>query len=113
MKTKSLYSVLGAFLALCLLPQTAMADSSQGGLVPVFKPEFTINWDGGVIQTDNRGAVPEIVDWNGDGKKDLLVGVFYNGNIFYYQNYGTNESPVFHDRVMLEADGSTIALSFG
>ena len=95
---------------LCLLPQAALADSSQGAAVPVFKPEFTINWDGGVIQTDNRGAVPEVVDWDGDGNKDLLVGVFYNGNIFYYKNYGTNESPVFHDRVMLEADLLVIRL---
>jgi hypothetical protein len=90
-----------------------LADSTQGAIVPVFEPDFTINWDGGVIHDDNRGAVPDVVDWNGDGVKDLLIGTFYYGNIYFYPNYGTNENPLFKDRTKLEADGVEITLSYG
>jgi hypothetical protein len=88
-------------------------ESSQGTKVPVFEWEFSSSWTGGIIQTDNSGAVPEAVDWNGDGKKDLLVGVYFYGNIYYYKNYGTNDNPAFQDRVKLEADGKEISLSYG
>jgi hypothetical protein len=35
-----------------------------------------------------------MVDWNGDGKKDLIVGNS-NGEIFVFLNKGTNEDPKF------------------
>jgi hypothetical protein len=105
--------LLSTSFILLALGGPAAADSTQGAAVPVFEPEFTINWMGGIIQTDNRGAVPEAVDWNGDGAKDLLVGAFYNGFIYYYQNHGTNAAPLFQGRVQLEADGVQIALSYG
>lgn len=39
--------------------------------------------------TPDRGyAVPCVTDWNGDGKKDLLVGNL-NGTVYYYQGYRT------------------------
>lgn len=39
-------------------------------------------------------ATPVVNDWNGDGKKDLLIGNF-EGNIVIYLNGGTDKSPVF------------------
>jgi hypothetical protein len=113
MRIVNLPGMLGVFIALGLLSPAALADSTQGAAVPVFESEALLTWDNGTIHADNRGAVPEAVDWNGDGKKDLLVGVFYDGYIFYYMNYGTNANPVFHDRVMLQADGVDIKLSYG
>ena len=113
MRIGTLSIVLCTALALGLLLPAAMADSSQGAAVPVFEPDYNITWDGGIIHNDNRGAVPHAVDWNGDGNKDLLVGVFYDGHIYYYQNYGTNAAPKFQDRVKVQADGVDIALSYG
>ena len=110
MKRRILFLAVGLLLASA---QAAPGDSSQGAHVPVFLPEFNMTWTGGIIQTDNRGAVPEMVDWDGDGAKDLLVGVFYDGHIYYYKNYGTNASPLFQDRVKLKADGIDIQLSYG
>lgn len=100
-------------LAIGLWPCMAIADSTQGAKVPVYKPDFTTTWSGGTIHTDNNGIVPEAVDWNGDGAKDLLVGVFSYGNVYFYPNMGTNENPVFQDRYQVEADGGPIALSYG
>jgi len=39
------------------------------------------------------GGHPEIVDLNEDGRKDLLVGA--DGYIYYFENKGTDSSPIF------------------
>jgi hypothetical protein len=34
--------------------------------------------------------IPEVVDWDGDGRPDLLLGGYVTGLIFWYKNVGTN-----------------------
>jgi len=113
MSTQRLFCTACTILVLGFLTAAASGQSTQGARVPIFEPDFTLTWDGGTIHDDNYGAVPCAVDWDGDSKKDLLVGVFYNGNIFFYKNYGTNQSPLFRDRVTLRADGQEISLTYG
>lgn len=91
----------------------ALDQSTQGARVVVFEPDFTTTWDGGTIHTDNNGIAPNVVDWDGDAVEDLLVGTFYDGNIYFYKNYGTNANREFSDRAMLSADGQVISLSYG
>lgn len=45
---------------------------------------------------------PEIVDWDGDGKTDLLIGG--EAKLWFYKNIGTAESPEFNisNRELLE-----------
>ena len=50
---------------------------------------------------------PVAIDWNGDGKLDLLAGNSA-GYIQYFENVGTNAEPVFEDRGYLKAGGQTI-----
>ena len=45
---------------------------------------------------------PYVVDWDGDGKKDLLVGS-EESKVFFYRNVGTNQEPRL-------ARGTTLAL---
>jgi len=52
-------------------------------------------------------ASPTVVDWNRDGKKDLLVGETY-GNVFFFENIGTDSNPQFNGSVQLTAGGSVI-----
>lgn len=90
---------------------------------PVFAHRGTLQADGqeivmpfepcpeapGVFKQDYVG-VPEVCDWNGDGKPDLLVGGYVTGRIFYYENVGTNAdgTPVLAARGPLEADGQIL-----
>ena len=60
-------------------------------------------------------SAPVVFDWNSDGKKDLLVGqrlneydsnnnlVATHGYVSYYENVGTNASPVFSSPDYIEA----------
>lgn len=57
-------------------------------------------------------SAPIAYDWNGDGKKDLLVGQFYYGLISFYPNIGTDTQPRFDGFEYLTADGNIISLPY-
>ncbi|MFH1999924.1 MAG: VCBS repeat-containing protein [Planctomycetota bacterium] len=50
---------------------------------------------------------PLLYDWDGDGKKDLLVGGD-DLEVLFYKNLGTEEKRVFGGAIKLEADGKPI-----
>jgi hypothetical protein len=67
------------------------------------------NSPAGVYQLDYY-PVLDAVDWNGDGKLDLLAGGFVTGRIYYFENVGTNANgtPQLIFRGPLEADGKPL-----
>jgi len=52
-------------------------------------------------------------DWNGDAKKDLIVGQFSSGKVRFYQNTGTHNNPVFGTYSFVQAGGVDITLPYG
>jgi len=56
---------------------------------------------------------PCVYDWNGDGKKDMIIGQFDNGYIRFYQNIGSDIEPQFSGYEFLYASGSQITLPYG
>jgi len=70
---------------------------------PVFGKPLKLN--GGSLDVGSNSS-PEIADWNGDGKKDLIVGND-DGEIFVFLNKGTNEDPQFENK------GDKLPLKFG
>ncbi len=49
---------------------------------------------------------------NGDGKKDLIMGET-NAQIYYYENTGTDEAPVFSGFEAVQSNGSPLDLYTG
>jgi hypothetical protein len=84
------------------------------GQTPVFDPPVPIEANGVPINVGYGGnASPFMVDWNGDGKQDLLLGQYDGGKVRFYPNVGTNFDPVFADFTYLQADGSDISVTYG
>jgi hypothetical protein len=54
-------------------------------------------------------AAPKVVDWDGDGRKDLLVGAEWN-RLLYYRNVGSNRERKIAYQGLVRADGQTLAL---
>ena len=52
-------------------------------------------------------SAPAVVDWDGDGKKDLLVGG-EDGHIYFYRNLNTDAAPLFQGSVMVSAGGQPL-----
>jgi hypothetical protein len=58
-------------------------------------------------------SAPTVVDWNNDGKKDLVVGQFYYGNVVVFLNVGTDANPVFNGGAAIQSGGVDITTSYG
>jgi len=57
-------------------------------------------------------ASPEVIDWDNDGKKDLIVGTFEYGKLMLFPNQGADEDPIFEWGEYLQADGRDISVGF-
>lgn len=68
---------------------------------------------GEAIDVSTGHAVPVVVDWDEDGKKDLLVGQFSQGKIRFYRNTGSDEAPEFEGFEFLKAGGKDLSVPCG
>jgi hypothetical protein len=79
---------------------------------PIFETGVYI-YDGATPIDVGLYSSPVAYDWNGDAKKDLIVGQFDLGHIRYYENLGTHDDPVFTGFSYLQANSATITLPYG
>ena len=54
-------------------------------------------------------AGPRLEDFDGDGTQDLLVGDFV-GHVHVHLNTGTNESPMWAEGQVMEANGEVVKI---
>jgi hypothetical protein len=67
----------------------------------------------GYLVNGNIYSNPTFGDWDGDGTLDLMVGVFYNGNLWYYHNTAASgQIPIFEAHTVVMADGDSLAVSY-
>ena len=57
-------------------------------------------------------ATSSVVDWNSDGKKDLVVGA-YDGRIHVFLNEGTDTAPDFRSVRFAQANGADLDVAAG
>ena len=79
---------------------------------PAYQSFYYQQCAGTAIDVGYYGA-PCIADWDGDGTKDMVLGIFSGGAIRFYANDNTNDSPVFNSFTTLKADGVNITLPAG
>src|SRR5262249_17921443 len=60
-----------------------------------FAPPVRLEAAGKPIDTEIGHAAPLAIDFDGDGKTDLLVGQFGDGILWFYKNLGTNSQPTY------------------
>ena len=75
------------------LTTLATTGSAPGELEVLFRAQAAGNW----IDADVGHAAPLVVDWDGDGLEDLLVGQFGEGRLRIYRNEGRAGAPKFGD----------------
>ena len=121
-------------LALLFVPYLTDCATAQFHMVPpqiarsLRAPEL-IRAAGTPIDVTTGHAAPYVMDWDGDGKRDLLVGEFgngrfdnaelpegigkgwiekgrfANGRVRIYKNHGSNKKPRYKDFTYLQAGG--------
>ncbi len=81
--------------------------------LPTFASPFFVKANGVDLVVTASIPDPCVVDWDGDGLKDLVIGQFAYGKIRFYPNSGTNADPVFTTYTFLQAGGVDITMAYG
>ncbi len=69
-----------------------------------------VGMPGSKVEIDvGERATPSVVDWNDDGKKDVVAGAV-DGKIRLYINTGTDTAPSFRMEEILQVDGEDLVV---
>jgi hypothetical protein len=89
---------------LCLLKAMLMGGALATGGAADFEPPVRLIAGNTPVRVESPGwAAPCWADFDGDGKKDLLVGQFNGGKIHVYRNLGDDK---FAAGEWLKAEGA-------
>ena len=87
----------------------AYRDDESGPRISLYKQGSGLNFDFSRDLEDSEGLDHiETIDWNGDGKTDLLFGSRRTGRLLLLQNDGLALTPVFEDSVFYGVEGLAI-----
>lgn len=100
----SALGLLAAALGLLAGPPAAVA---------ALAPPFRVTAGGAPIDVEIGHAAPLMVDFDGDGLRDLLVGQFGNGKLRLYRNRGTEKAPEFATFAWFQAGGADARVPSG
>lgn len=95
-------------LSLVMLPLFAAGAAADELAEPV-----RIEAAGEPIDTDVGHAAPYVGDFDGDGKRDLLVGQFGDGKLRIYRNVGTEKAPDYAEVSWFHTRGELVKVPTG
>jgi hypothetical protein len=89
-----------------LLTRLLMLSVSGGDGSNELLPPVPLLADGKPLDVARDGhSAPFVGDFDGDGKRDLLVGQYHEGRLRIYRNRDANARPRFDDFTWFEAEG--------
>jgi hypothetical protein len=103
---RSYQRVAPGFLGLALATAHVATVCAQEALLRPGQPVYA----GAAPLAPGSYAIPCAADWNGDGRKDLIVGYQTAGKVALYLNTCTDANPVFTSYANLQAGGVDIYL---
>ncbi|HLB74104.1 MAG TPA: VCBS repeat-containing protein [Sedimentisphaerales bacterium] len=77
---------------------------------PDFRVQTFAQANGSDLLVPPSRSSPDVLDLDGDAKKDILTGN-YNGELFFYSNTGSDAEPNFAGYESVESDGVPIDLA--
>lgn len=78
-----------------------------------FQLPFRVSANGQPIETEGGNAVPCLMDFDGDGQCDLLVGQFKDGKMRIFRNVGSRTEPKFTAGSWFKAGGADARVPAG
>lgn len=97
---------------LCVISMLFFANDGLSADVPTLKAGVHIQNGGGDLTVD-KYSTPTTVDWNNDGKRDLLCGQYTDGRVWLFLNQGTDMNPMFNGGALVESAGVPITTPYG
>jgi hypothetical protein len=89
-----------------------LADGPPPSLPRLAPPELVRDGDQPIVVAAGHAA-PQLVDLDGDGLRDLLVGQMEDGRLRIYRNRGSATAPRFAGFEWLEAEGERMSVPAG
>lgn len=113
----SLTKMEGMLLLAAVLLSPQEPSPAPAPELPLLAAPVRVEAAGKPIEAVIGHAAPFVVDCDGDGVRDLVVGMFGNdgdgasgGTARIYKNVGTNQAPRFADCTTLLADGKPASM---
>ncbi|MHC5081563.1 MAG: hypothetical protein ACYTHN_21385 [Planctomycetota bacterium] len=94
-------------LLICVLIAAGMVEATE----IVLEDPVRLKADGAYIDTQKQvgHSGPTALDFDKDGKIDLLVGCF-RGTVQFFRNEGSNAEPVYKTQGFLKVEGKPISV---
>ena len=114
-RLRLLAGIVPATLAACA---AAAAAAAGAGDAPAAAPPrvgapTVVNDGAAPMSVDIGHAAPFVVDWDGDGRQDLLVGQFGGGTVRLYRDRGGEAGRAFDGYELLKAGGEAAKVPAG